>query len=184
MHLRNLGGDFRSGQGVARTVSTAKSRRRRFFAAGTLFIVSPSNKLQPIRPDGTGDVTKTHLGWIAEDGIPDVTRPVSNGELIFVLNSAGMLTCYDAKNGSKQWEHDFDEPCNASPSIAGNRLVLITNKGTLIAVETAREFKELARSPLGEKVFASPAFAQGRILVRGIKHLICIAAKNAAATKP
>lgn len=154
------------------------------FAGGTLFIVSPSNKLQPIRPDGQGDVTKTHLGWMAEDGIPDVTSPVSNGELIFVINSAGMATCYDAKDGKKQWEHDFDEACNASPSIAGNKLVLITNSGTLITVDAAREFKELARSPLGEKVFASPAFAQGRIFVRGMKHLICIGAKGAAPAKP
>ena len=147
------------------------------FAGGTLFIVSPSNKLQSIRPDGAGDVTKTHPGWIAEDGIPDVTSPVCNGELIFVVNSAGMLTCYDAKNGRKQWEHDFEEACNASPGIAGGTLILITNKGALIAVAAAREFKELARSPLGEKVFASPAFAQGKIFVRGAKHLICIGAK-------
>jgi outer membrane protein assembly factor BamB len=151
------------------------------FAGGTLFIVSPSNKLQAIRPDGTGDVTKTHLGWIAEDGIPDVTSPVSNGELIFVLNSAGMLTCYDAKDGRKEWEHDFDEQCNASPGIAGKTVYLVTNKGSLIAVGAAREFKELARSALGEKVFASPAFAQNRILVRGIRHMVCIAAKNDAA---
>ncbi|GDX12086.1 hypothetical protein LBMAG57_38580 [Verrucomicrobiota bacterium] len=109
---------------------------------------------------------------------------MSNGELIFVLNSAGMLTYYDAKNGGEQWDYDFDEPCNASPSIAGNRLMLITNKGTLIAVEAAREFKELARSPIGEKVFASPALAQGRMFVRGIRHLICIGAKSAAPTKP
>lgn len=95
-----------------------------------------------------------------------------------------MATCHDAKNGGKQWEHDFDEPCNASPSIAGNRLILITNKGTLIAIEAAREFKELARLPLGEKVFASPAFAQGRVFVRGIKHLICLGAKSAAPAKP
>ena len=40
------------------------------FAGGTLFIVSPANRLQAIRPDGHGDVTKTHLGWMAEDGIP------------------------------------------------------------------------------------------------------------------
>ena len=147
------------------------------FAGGTLFIVSPSNKVQPIRPDGSGDVTKTHVGWMAEDGIPDVTSPVSNGELIFVVTSAGMLTCYGAKDGRKHWEHDFAEQCNASPSIAGGRLLIITNKGTLIAVEASREFKELARSPLGEKIYASPAFAQGRIFVRGIKHLICIGAK-------
>jgi len=154
------------------------------FATGTLFVVSPANKLQAIRPDGAGDVTNTHLGWVAEDGIPDVTSPVSNGELIFVLTSAGMLTCYDAKGGRKQWQHDFNEACNASPSVAGNKLILITNKGTLIAVEAGREFKELARSPLCEKVFASPAFAQGRMFVRGAKDLFCIGAKGGATGKP
>ena len=88
-----------------------------------------------------------------------------------------MLTCYDAKDGKKQWEHDLGEQCNASPSIAGGKLILIANTGTLIAVEAAREFKELARSPLGEKIYASPAFAQGKIFVRSVKHLICIGAK-------
>jgi outer membrane protein assembly factor BamB len=152
------------------------------FAGGTLFVVSPSNKLQAIRPDGQGDVTKTHLGWAAEDNIPDVTSPVSNGGLIFVVTSGGMLTCYDAKDGRKQWEHDFEEECNASPSIVGDKLVLITNKGTLVVVGAAREFQELSRSALGEKIFASPAFAHDRMFVRGMKHLICIAAKSAAPT--
>ena len=154
------------------------------FAAGTLFVVSPTLKLQTVRPDGHGDVTRTHLGWRAEDGIPDVTSPVSNGELVFLLDSTGMLTCYDAKDGKKQWEHDFSEECHASPSIADGRLYLITAKGALIAIEAAREFKELGRSPLGEQVFASPAFAQNKMFVRGMKHLICIERKDAGPTKP
>ena len=148
------------------------------FAGGTLFIVSPSNKLQAIRADGSGDVTKTHLGWVAEDGIPDITSPVTNGELIFVVTSAGMLTCYDAKTGKKQWEHDFEEACKASPSIVGDKLVLITMKGTLVVLGVSREFHEVSRSVLGEQVFASPAFAKGVMLVRGAKHLICIGAKK------
>jgi outer membrane protein assembly factor BamB len=148
------------------------------FAADTLFVVSPANKLQAIRPDGHGDVTKTHLSWMAEDGIPDITSPVSNGELVFVINTGGMLTCYDAKEGTKQWEHDLSDECNASPSIAGGNLYLITKKGTLVVTEAAREFKELGRSPLGEAVVASPAFAQHRIFVRGAKHLICISEKH------
>jgi len=151
------------------------------FAGGALFVVSPSNKLQIIRPDGLGDVTKTHLGWGAEDNIPDVTSPVSNGELVFVLDSTGILTCYDAKDGGKQWDHDFKEECHASPSLVGDRLYLITQKGALIVVEAAREFKELGRSALGEQVFASPAFVRNRIFVRGLKHLICIEDKGAAA---
>lgn len=145
------------------------------FAGGTLFVVSPSNRLQTIRPDGHGDVTKTHLGWKTEDGIPDVTSPVSDGELVFVIDSGGVLTCYDAKTGKKQWQHDMGDECAASPSIAGGRLYLALKKGTLAVVGVAREYKELARSPLGEPVLASPAFAQNRIFVRGTKHLICIA---------
>ncbi|MDR3405685.1 MAG: PQQ-binding-like beta-propeller repeat protein [Chthoniobacter sp.] len=147
------------------------------FAGGTLFVINPSNKLQAIRPDGHGDVTKTHLGWGVEDGIPDVTSPVSNGELIFLLDSSGVLTCYDAKDGKKQWQHDFGDECNASPSLAGHQVYVFTKKGTMAVVDAAREFKELGHSSLGEEVFASPAFAQNRIFVRGVKHLICIGAK-------
>ena len=147
------------------------------FAGDTLFVIHPTSKLQAIRVDGQGDVTKTHIRWIAEDGIPDITSPVSNGELVFLVDSSGMATCYDAKTGKKQWEHDLEEPCNASPSIVGNKLYLITKKGTLIVADAAREFKELARSSLGEEVLASPAFAQSRMLVRSLKHLICLGGK-------
>jgi len=147
------------------------------FAGDTLFVIHPTSKLQAIRVDGQGDVTKTHIRWIAEDGIPDITSPVSNGELVFLVDSSGMATCYDAKTGKKQWEHDFEEPCNASPSIVGNKLYLITKKGTLIVADSAREFKELARSTLGEEVLASPAFAQNKMFVRSLKHLLCLGGK-------
>ncbi len=153
------------------------------FAGGTLFTISPTHSLQPIRPDGSGDVTQTHIGWKAEDGIPDITSPVSNGELVFIVDSQGMVTCYDAKDGKKQWEHELGEECKASPSLVGDKLVLITAKGTVVVAAAAREFKEVSRSSLGEPAFASPAFAGGRMFVRGLKHLICIGAKGAVPAK-
>lgn len=152
------------------------------FSNGTVFVVSPTHKLQAIRPDGQGDVTKSHLGWVAEDGIPEVTSPVSNGHLVFLIDSNGMLTCYDAKDGKKQWENDFSEEFQASPSLAGQRLCLITKKGTLIAVEPGREFKEVGRFAIGEEVTASPAFSENRMFVRSAKHLICIGTKASART--
>ncbi|HEV7406544.1 MAG TPA: PQQ-binding-like beta-propeller repeat protein [Chthoniobacteraceae bacterium] len=153
------------------------------FAGGTLFIISPTNKLQAIRPDGHGDVTKTHLLWSREDNIPDVTSPASNGDLVFFIDTGGTLTCCDAKDGKKQWQQEMGEECNASPSLAGDRLYLFTKKGTMIVVEAARTFKELARSPLGEPVLASPAFAQHRIFVRGLKRLLCLEAGAASPAK-
>jgi outer membrane protein assembly factor BamB len=150
------------------------------FAGGLVLAVSPGSKLQSIRPDGEGDITTSHLGWLAEDGIPAVTSPVSNGELVFVVDAGGLVTCYDAKSGRKQWEHDLGDECQASPSIAGGKLFLITAKGTMFVAEVAREYKELGQSSLGEKVSASPAFAGNRMFVRGEAHLICIAGKDAA----
>jgi len=143
-------------------------------ADGTLMVVSPSSKLQSIRPDGKGDVTQTHLGWIAEDGIPDITSPVSNGELVFLADSGGVVTCYDAKTGRKQWEHDMEEEFRASPSLADGRLYLVSKKGTLIVLDATRQYHELAHSSLGEEISASPAFAPHRIILRGTQHLFCL----------
>jgi len=147
------------------------------FANGTVFAVSPANKLQTIRPDGEGDVTGSHLGWVAEDGIPAVTSPVSDGELVFLVDAGGMMTCYDAKTGRKQWEHDLGDECNASPSIAGGKLYVISIKGVMTVAGTLRQYGEVSQSSFGEKVLATPAFAQGKIFVRGMTHLFCLGGK-------
>lgn len=147
------------------------------FAAGQLLVVSPASKLQSIRPDGRGEVTKSHLGWMAEDGIPDISSPVSDGTLVFVVNTGGTITCYDTKDGRKQWEHDLGEEIHASPSVAGGRVYLLTRKGTLITVAAAREFQELGRGTLGEPIVASPAIAHGHMVIRGTKHLISLVTK-------
>jgi len=143
-------------------------------AGGLVCIANPSNKLVALRPDGSGDVTKTHVAWSSEENIPDVTSPASNGELIFYVTSGGMLTCLDAKDGSKQWEHDFGTEIQASPGIAGNRVYLVATDGHAWIVEAGRAFKELGKGMLNDKFFASPAFIGGRIYLRGNASLYCI----------
>jgi outer membrane protein assembly factor BamB len=149
------------------------------FASGLLLVASPSEKLLAIRPDGQGDVTKTHLVWGSEDNVPDVTTPTSNGDLVFALTTSGMLTCLDAKDGKKQWDHDFEMEFHASPRLAGNRLYLVSQKGTAFVVEAARQFKELFRTEMGDAFHASPAFALDRMFLRGITNVWCVGAATA-----
>jgi outer membrane protein assembly factor BamB len=144
------------------------------FAGGLLFVASPSEKLLAIRPDGQGDVTKTHVVWTNEDNVPDVTSPTSNGELVFAVTTSGMLTCLDAKDGKKQWDHDFETECHASPSLAAGRLYLFSQKGTAVVVEAARQFKELFRTEMGDGFHASPAFAPDKIFLRGLTNVWCV----------
>ena len=147
------------------------------FAGGLVLVASPSEKLLAIRPNGQGDVTKTHVVWTVEDNVPDVTSPISNGELVFALTTSGMLTCLDLKDGKKQWEHDFDMECHTSPSIAGNRLYVFGQKGTAVVVEAARQFKELFRTDMGDAFHASPAFVQDKMFLRGVTNVWCVGAK-------
>ncbi|MGQ9592884.1 MAG: outer membrane protein assembly factor BamB family protein, partial [Planctomycetota bacterium] len=144
------------------------------FAGGLVFAVNVDAELCAIRPDGEGDVTETHIAWRGEDGLPDIASPASDGSLVFVVAPNGRLTCYDAAEGDVVWEERLKVPCHASPSVVGDRLHLWAKRGTLIVVKIARTFQELARSELGEEVHASPAFAPGRIYVRGAAHLWCL----------
>jgi len=141
------------------------------FAAGFVFVASPAEKLLAIRPDGQGDVTKTHAAWTNEDSVPDISSPVSNGELVFTLTSPGLLTAFDAKDGKKQWEHDFEMEFQASPGLAGNRLYLFSQKGTAIIAEAARQFHEVFRTDMNDSFHASPAFVSDGIIVRGTTNL-------------
>lgn len=143
-------------------------------AGGLVLAPVPSTKLLAIRPDGAGDVTKTHVVWAAEDNVPDITSPVANEQLVFTVTTPGLLTCFELKTGAKVWEKELDLDFHASPSLVGDRLLLVSKTGVILELAAARQFKELGRSELGEEVNASPAFAPGRMFIRTAQHLVCI----------
>lgn len=153
------------------------------FAGGHVIVASPSDKLVAIRPDGTGEVAKSHIIWTNEDNVPDVTSPASNGELVFTLTTSGMLTCFEAKDGKKLWEHDFEFECHASPTIAGGRVYFIGQKGMAVAVEAGRQFKEVFRTDMGDEFHASPAIAQDQIVLRGVTNIYCLGASVPVKTR-
>jgi outer membrane protein assembly factor BamB len=141
------------------------------FGDGLVFVPSPSEKLLAIRPDGHGDVTKTHVAWSTEENVPDVTSPVSNAGLVFTLTTSGVLTCFDDKDGKKLWEHDFEMECHSSPSIAAGHVYVFGQKGTAIIAEAGKQFKEVFRSEMPDAFHASPAFSDNLIIMRGTTNL-------------
>jgi outer membrane protein assembly factor BamB len=148
------------------------------YANGLVFVIEPYSKMVAIKADGKGDVTETHIAWVSEEGGPDICSPVSNGKYIFLLATEGLLECYSVSDGKRLWEKDLQEYFLASPSLVGNKLYLLSEKGIMIIAEFDPEYKELTRCELGEKCHASPAFADGRIYIRGIKNLYCIGSSN------
>ncbi len=147
------------------------------FAGGLVLAVNPNYSLLAIRPDGRADVTETHVAWEAEQNVPDICSPVCDGELVFLLQSSGMLSCFELAAGKLLWQHDFDTSFRSSPSLAGGRLYLLSEEGVMYFVAAARKFEPLGKAELGEPSNCSPAFADGRIYIRGSDHLFCITAQ-------
>jgi outer membrane protein assembly factor BamB len=145
------------------------------YANGLIFAVKPYELLVAIRSGGTGDVTGKNIAWSTEDVMPDICSPVTNGDLVFVLETEGILTCYGAAKGGKVWEKDLAQTFMASPSLVAENAYLLAEDGTMIIIKAARQFKEIGRCELGEESVASPAFLDGRIYLRGKKNLYCIA---------
>ncbi len=143
-------------------------------AAELVIAINPSSELLALRADGTGDVTQTHVVWRATDHVPDVTSPLSNGELVFTVSSGGMLTCFELRDGRKLWEAPLEMEVQASPALVGDKVLVLGLNGVAVVVEAARAFKELARSRLEDEFLASPAFADGRMFLRGKTHLWCV----------
>jgi outer membrane protein assembly factor BamB len=147
------------------------------FAGGLVFVAMETGNATAIRPEGRGDVTETHIAWKGEGDLPSVPSPVASGKLLFLVSSAGTISCRNAETGKELWSADLEISVLASPLVAGDRVYVIGDEGKGVVVAASPEHKELARNDLGECVQATPAFAGGRIYVRGEKHLFCIGAK-------
>lgn len=142
---------------------------------GLVMVIEPYSRMVAIKADGTGNVTETGQSWVAEDDIPDICSPVSDGQRVWVLTTDGLLTCYRLADGEKVYAHEFERGnFNASPSLVGDKLYVLDLKGTMHIVAAADEFRLIGTARLGEKCLASPAFADGRIYIRSEKNLYCI----------
>jgi outer membrane protein assembly factor BamB len=144
------------------------------YAGEWVIAISPAHGLIGIQPDGTGDVTKTHVKWTAEENIPDITSPVSDGELVFTITTMGELACFDLTEKKTIWQKPLEFEVQASPVIAGGQLLILGTHGELVVAAVAREFRELGRFTLEDEFHASPALVNGRMFLRGKNHLWCL----------
>ncbi len=149
------------------------------FANGLVYVACDQTCIAAIRPDGTGDVTDTHIVWKQQDsGLPDLCSLLCDGPRIYTL-VFGKLYAFDALTGKSLWKHDTKALFEASPALVNGRLHLLSTEGvTIIGEGTNDGFKEMGRAALGENTGSSPAFSTGRIHLRGTSNLFCIGTRN------
>jgi len=143
--------------------------------AGLVFISSswPKRVLLAIRPDGRGNVTQTHIAWQDTKGAPYVPSMIVAGDFLLSVNSGGTAFCYEAATGEVLWQEKLERH-HASPVLVGGLVFFINDNGQVNVIKPGSQFECVATYELGESCYASPAISDGRIYLRGFKHLFCI----------
>jgi len=150
---------------------------RPVFGHGLVFIATGFNtpSLIAVRPDGTGDVTRSHTAWTMTRAAPLTPSPILVGDELYVVNDVGILSCLDARTGELRWIQRIGGNYSASPVYAEGRIYFQSEEGVTTVIEPGRTFKKLATNTLDEPTLASMAVSGGSIYIRTEKHLYRIA---------
>ena len=138
----------------------------------------PQKHMLAIRPDGSGNVTKTHVAWRDIEGAAYVPSPVVGGDHFVLVADNGVASCFVAKTGERYWRERLPGGHSASLLSANGLVYFVSDEGIVSVVKPGKTFDVIAQSPLGEKVSASPAVYDNHLFLRGEKHLYCIAPKK------
>ena len=135
----------------------------------------PTRYAQGIDPSGSGNVTKTHIRWqLRSDDCSYVPSPISCGPYFLLVNDSGMALCLQAKTGKVAWRQRLRGRHSASLIRANGLVYFLSDQGTMRIVRPGPTFNVVATNELGEKTNASPAVSEGKLYLRGDKHLFCI----------
>jgi outer membrane protein assembly factor BamB len=144
---------------------------------GMLFMTGgfPEYHLMGIRPDGTGNVTETHVAWHHTKSASYVPSPIAWGDYFYVVTDGGLATCLDVQTGERPWmSQRLGKHHSASPVAANGYLYFPDDDGVTHVLKAGPKFERIARNPLGEECYASPALSDGQIFFRTSNHLWCV----------
>jgi outer membrane protein assembly factor BamB len=141
---------------------------RPVYGHGLVFITTgfQQPELLAIRPDGRGDVTKTHVAWSLKRGAPLTPSPIIVGDELYIVNDGGIASCLDARTGNVIWQSRLGGTYSASPVYADGRLYFPSEQGVTTVIAPGREARRVATNRLDGGLLASMAVAGGSFFLR------------------
>ena len=140
-------------------------------ANGVVYGASESAKLVAI------DLANGSVLWENNDFLPEVASPVATKDNLYMPTSYGIVASFDTQTGNLRVEHEFESGFYSSPIIVEGKVYLFDIDGKLHIFSADDDFKLLDSFATGESTVATPAFTDGKIVVRTTKSIYCVTAK-------
>ena len=131
-----------------------------------------------INPNGSGDITETHIEWKETKRMPPRASPIIIKGLLFVVDRNGYISCIEAKTGKSIWQKRVKGRFSASPILANNLIYFFNEDTVCTIIKPTRELEIVAENKLSDdKLMATPAFDENSIYIRTEKNLTRIVKK-------
>jgi outer membrane protein assembly factor BamB len=162
-----------------------------FAAHGLIYVANGHGAEAPlfaVHPGATGDISlkpeeshNAHVAWSVPRNGAYILTPLVYGGLLYSATNNGVLKCYDAKTGARQYEHRLGggtSAFSASPVAGDGKIYWTGEEGDVYVVRAGRTFELLAHNRMGESCLATPAISQGRLFFRTRRHLVAVAGRT------
>jgi len=152
------------------------------FGNGLVYVCSGYDKpaVYAIKPDGSGNVTDTHLAWKLDRGAPHTPSLLVDGTELYLVTDRGVAACLNALTGEEHWRERLGGNFSASPLLANGLVYFQNETGEATVVKAGTEFMEVCRNVLGdgERTFASYGVGDAKLLIRSETALHAIGGNN------
>jgi outer membrane protein assembly factor BamB len=134
--------------------------------------------LVAVRPGSRQRNVEPQLAWDMKKSVPLVPTPIVKDGRLFCWADDGTVTCMNVSTGEPLWRERVGGQFYGSPVWVAGRLYAIAKNGDVVVIAAAEKFEPLARMPLGEPSFSTPAVSGGVMYLRTATHLVSVGGKK------
>lgn len=143
----------------------------------------PAKAVTAVRLGGSGNLDGTDkIAWKYNKGTAYVPSPILYGDYVYLMSDAGIMSCLNAKTGEVVYEGGrvpvATKFYGASPVAFDGKILLTSDDGDTFVIKAGPKHEVLGTNSIGEPCRTSIAIADGKLFIRGDKHLFCIGYKG------
>ena len=115
--------------------------------------------------------------WVRKDTGSFVPTPAVYKGKVYLLHDRGEIECIDPADGKTLFTRKLPRTSSnyySSPMVADDKVYAAREDGMIFVVSVDGAHEILSQNEMGERVIASPVPVEGKLLIRGEKHLFCV----------
>ncbi|MFT7486506.1 MAG: outer membrane protein assembly factor BamB [Candidatus Paceibacteria bacterium] len=132
--------------------------------------LASQNGMLAFRPGGEGELSAESLTWSYRRAVPQLPSPLIYENVLYMLNdNGGLLTTLSPKTGEvieRGRLEDGVDSYYASPVAGDGKIYIVSEHGTALVLPAGGSLKPLYVHNFEERVYATPALAEGRLYLR------------------